>query len=94
MIKAEVPLPASYSPTIMPLTFSLFLQLAVIQRLHMATMDIKSAYLNATGLLQHWSHISQRYAVWTPPRSIASPTLCMASLTPAGCSTNTTKPLS
>ena len=47
MIKAQVPLPASYSPTIMPLTFSLFLQLAVIQKLHMATMDIKSAYLNA-----------------------------------------------
>jgi hypothetical protein len=47
MIKAQVPLPASYSPTIMPLTFSLFLQLAVIRKLHMATMDIKSAYLNA-----------------------------------------------
>ena len=47
MIKAQAPLPASYSPTIMPLTFSLFLQLAVIQKLHMATMDIKSAYLNA-----------------------------------------------
>jgi hypothetical protein len=47
MLKANVPLPASYSPTIMPLTFSLFLQLAVIQKLHMATMDIKSAYLNA-----------------------------------------------
>ena len=47
MIKANVPIPASYSPTIMPLTFSLFLQLAVIQKLHMATMDIKSAYLNA-----------------------------------------------
>jgi hypothetical protein len=47
MIKAHVPLPASYSPTIMPLTFSLFLQLAVMRKLHMATMDIKSAYLNA-----------------------------------------------
>ena len=47
MIKAQVPLPASYSPTIMPLTFSLFLQIAVIWKLHMATMDIKSAYLNA-----------------------------------------------
>ena len=47
MIKAQVPLPDNYSPTIMPLTFSLFLQLAVIQKLHMATMDIKSAYLNA-----------------------------------------------
>jgi hypothetical protein len=47
MIKANVKLPASYSPTIMPLTFSLFLQLAVIQQLHTATMDIKSAYLNA-----------------------------------------------
>ena len=31
----------------MPRTFALFLQLAVIQQLHMATMDIKSAYLNA-----------------------------------------------
>jgi hypothetical protein len=47
MIKANAPLPVSYSPTIMPLTFSLFLQLAVIQQLHTATMDIKSAYLNA-----------------------------------------------
>jgi hypothetical protein len=47
MIKLNVPLPPSYSPTIMPLTFALFLQLAVIQHLHMATMDIKSAYLNA-----------------------------------------------
>jgi hypothetical protein len=48
MLKANVTVPASYSPTIMPLTFSLFLQLAVIQKLHMATMDIKSAaYLNA-----------------------------------------------
>ena len=47
MIKAAVPLPPTYSPTIMPLTFALFLQLAIIQQLHMATMDIKSAYLNA-----------------------------------------------
>ena len=47
MTKANVALPASYSPTIMPLTFSLFLQLAVIHQLHTATMDIKSAYLNA-----------------------------------------------
>ena len=47
MTKANMPLPTSYSPTIMPLTFALFLQLAVIQQLHMATMDIKSAYLNA-----------------------------------------------
>ena len=47
MIKANVPLPTSYSPTIMPLTFALFLQLAAIQQLHTATMDIKSAYLNA-----------------------------------------------
>jgi hypothetical protein len=47
MIKAQVPLPASYNPTIMRLTFSLFLQVTVIQTLHMATMDIKSAYLNA-----------------------------------------------
>ena len=47
MIKAQDSLPASYSLTIMPLTFSLFLQLAVIRKLYMATMDIKSAYLNA-----------------------------------------------
>ena len=46
--KANVPLPTSYSPTIMPLiTFALFPQLAVIQQNHMATMNIKSAYLNA-----------------------------------------------
>jgi hypothetical protein len=47
MIKENAPSPVSYSPTIMPLTFALFLQLALIQQLHMATMDIKSAYLNA-----------------------------------------------
>jgi hypothetical protein len=47
MIKTNAPLPVSYSPTIMQLTFALFLQLAVIQKLHMGTMDIKSAYLNA-----------------------------------------------
>ena len=47
MIKANVPFPASYSPTIMPLTFALFLQMAVIQQLHTAGMDIKPAYLNA-----------------------------------------------
>ncbi len=47
MIKAGVTLPVNYSPTIMPLTFSLFLQLAVTLNLHMATMDIKAAYLNA-----------------------------------------------
>jgi hypothetical protein len=46
MIKAQAPLPVSSSPIIMPLTFALFLQLAVIQQLHMATMDIKSAYFN------------------------------------------------
>jgi hypothetical protein len=45
MTKANVPLPTSYGPTVMPRTFALFLQLAVIQQLHMATMDIKSAYL-------------------------------------------------
>ena len=47
MIKADVQLPTTYSPTIMPLTFSLFLQLATISKFKMATMDIKSAYLNA-----------------------------------------------
>jgi hypothetical protein len=47
MIKLNVPLPPSYSPTIMPLTFALFLQLVIIQQLHMATMDIKSAHHNA-----------------------------------------------
>jgi hypothetical protein len=52
MIKANAPLPVSYSPTIMPLTFALFLQLTVIQQLHMATMDVKSAYLNNAPLPQ------------------------------------------
>ena len=47
MIKADVQLPTTYSPTIMPLTFSLFLQLATISKIKMATMNIKSAYLNA-----------------------------------------------
>ena len=47
MIKADVQLPTTYSPTIIPLTFSLFLQLATISKFKMATMVIKSAYLNA-----------------------------------------------
>ena len=47
MIKADAQLPITYSPTIMPLTFSLFLQLATISKFKMATMDINSAYLNA-----------------------------------------------
>ena len=47
MLKAQVQLPPSDSPTILSLTFALFLQLAIIQKLHMATMKIKSAYLNA-----------------------------------------------
>jgi hypothetical protein len=46
-INADVQLPTTYSPTIMPLTFSLFLQLATISKFKMATMNIKSAYLNA-----------------------------------------------
>ena len=47
MINADVQPPTTYSPTIMPLTFSLFLQLATISKFKMATMNIKSAYLNA-----------------------------------------------
>ena len=43
MLKAQVQLPPSYSPTIMSLTFALFPPFA----LFMATMNIKSAYLNA-----------------------------------------------
>ena len=97
MIKANVPIPASYSPTIMPLTFSPFLQLAVIQKLHMATMDIKSAYLNAAlppdaDWTLHWNPISRRCAAWTRPKNTASRTRCTAYSTLADFSTSTTKP--
>jgi len=46
MRKQGIQLPTTYSPTIRPLTFSIMLQLAVILGLSMATMDIKTAYLN------------------------------------------------
>jgi hypothetical protein len=47
MDKAKISPPPTYSPTIMPLTFSFILQLSIIHGYTMATMDIKSAYLNA-----------------------------------------------
>ena len=46
MDKAKITPPPTYSPTIMPLTFSFILQLSIIHGYTMATMDIKSAYLN------------------------------------------------
>jgi hypothetical protein len=97
MIKAQVPLPASYSPTIMPLTFSLFLQLAVIRKLHMATMDIKSAYLNAPlPTTADWiittlePHIAEVCGL-DPRRNTGSPMPCTACQTPAAYSISTTK---
>ena len=47
MLKANATQPPAYSPTIKPLTFSFVLQLAIIHKMTMATMDIKCAYLNA-----------------------------------------------
>jgi hypothetical protein len=47
MDKVLITPPPTYSPTIMPLTFSSILQLSIIHGYTMATMDIKSAYLNA-----------------------------------------------
>ena len=46
-IRAKVTQPPTYSPTIKPLTFAFILQLAIIHKMIMATMDIKCAYLNA-----------------------------------------------
>ncbi len=98
MIKAQTRLPASYSPTIMPLTFSLFLQIAVIQKLHMATMDIKPAYLNAalppdadwivTALEPHKNIESG----WILHKNIELPMRCMACQTLAASSIKTTRP--
>ena len=73
MIKADIPLPTNFSPTIMPLTLSLFLQLAVTLKLHMATMDIKAAYpyhLTATGSPKpSWNYTSPSHAAWIPTRN-------------------------
>jgi hypothetical protein len=91
MIKANVrPLPPSYSPTIMPLTFALFLQLAIIQQLHMATMDIKSACHNAPLLPDaDWivTTLETHIAASTQLRNIVSQTPCTYSPTPAAYST-------
>ncbi len=78
----------------MPLTFfSLFLQLAVMQKMHMVTMDIKSAYLNATLPPDaDWILTSPKYVISTHYKNIASATHYMAYLTPADYSTSTTKP--
>jgi hypothetical protein len=46
MLKAGLPLPPTFSPTIKPLTFAFMLQLAVTLQLIWCTADIKSAYLN------------------------------------------------
>lgn len=46
MRKLGVQLPPTYSPTVRPLTFAFMLQLAVLMGFSMATMDIKTAYLN------------------------------------------------
>ena len=47
MDKANIVPPPTYSPTIMPLTFAFILQLSIIHGYSMATMDIKSVYLNS-----------------------------------------------
>jgi len=46
MKRVGIQLPPTYSPTVRPLTFAFMLQLAVIKGFSMATMDIKTAYLN------------------------------------------------
>jgi len=46
MRKQGIQLPPTYSPTVRPLTFAFMLQLAVLMGFSMATMDIKTAYLN------------------------------------------------
>lgn len=46
MRKQGVQQPPTYSPTVRPLTFAFILQLAVIMGFSMATMDIRTAYLN------------------------------------------------
>jgi hypothetical protein len=46
MLKAGLPLPPTFSPTVKPLTFAFMLQLAITLQLIWCTADIKSAYLN------------------------------------------------
>jgi hypothetical protein len=61
MIKANAPLPTSYSPTIIPLTFALFLQLAVIQQLYTATIRIPERPTpHGSGLDRHPSEAAYR----------------------------------
>ena len=95
MDKAKITPPPTYSPTIMPLTFSFILQLSIIHGYTMATMDIKSAYLNAPlPPDSDWiiTTLEPHIALATPHKNTASSTPCMASRTPAASSTNTTAP--
>ena len=48
MLKAKVPMPPTFSPTIRAITFAFLLQLAVMKELVMFTTDLAYAYLNAT----------------------------------------------
>ena len=48
MLKAKVPMPPTFSPTIRAITFAFLLQLAVMKGLVMFTTDLAYAYLNAT----------------------------------------------
>ncbi len=94
MLKAHVSLPASYSPTIMPLSFSLFLQLAVMQKMHMTSSLLSSMPhfpLMPIGSSQPWNPTLPRSMASTHPKNIASATLYTACPTPADYSTSTTK---
>ena len=97
MIKANVTLPVSYSPTIMPLTFSLFPQLATSNNFTRPLwtsnlpISMQSYHRMLTGSSPPWNLTSQLPAASTLHRNIASRAPYMVFLTPAGSCTSTTK---
>jgi hypothetical protein len=46
ILKAEPPMPQTFSPTVKPLTFACMMQIAIARGLIWCTADIKAAYLN------------------------------------------------
>ncbi len=93
MIKAQDPLPASYSPTIMPLTFSPSSKNCT-WRLWTSNQPtlMQLFHQTQTGSLQLWSPTSPKSVDWIPHKNTESQMRCMAYQTLVDSSINTTRP--
>ena len=76
MLKAKVPMPPTFSPTIRAITFAFLLQLAVMKGLVMFTTDLAYAYLNAIygedldPTSHNWSHLFRTFVDYLADRNI------------------------